>query len=172
MPGIPLFFVSANLVALAYALSPAGARLAHGLPLSALLLFQGFRLPLELILHGWVGAGIIPETMTWSGQNFDIVSGILAILLAPLVVKRPGLAWIFNGVGLLLLVNVARVATLSSPLPFGWGVQPPLTLVYSLPYAWIGPVCVGGALAGHVILTRALLRKGAESDQAGTDQAV
>jgi hypothetical protein len=45
------------------------------------------------------------------------------------------------------------------PLPFAWGVQPPLQLVMYLPYALIGPVCVAGALAGHVILTRALLSR-------------
>jgi hypothetical protein len=38
-------------------------------------------------------------------------------------------------------------------------VTPPLLLALHLPYAWIGPVCVGGALAGHIVLTRALLRR-------------
>lgn len=48
-----------------------------------------------------------------------------------------------------------RVAIMSSPLPFAWGPQPPpLLLALHLPYALIGPVCVGGALFGHVVLTR------------------
>ena len=50
-----------------------------------------------------------------------------------------------------------RVAVLSSPIPIGWGQQPPLQLALHLPYALIGPICVGGALAGHGILTRALM---------------
>jgi hypothetical protein len=62
-----------------------------------------------------------------------------------------------NLVGIVLLVNVARVALLSSPVPFGWGVEPPLVLALHLPYALIGPVCVSGALLGHVVLTRALV---------------
>ncbi len=40
--------------------------------------------------------------------------------------------------GICLLLNVSRVAIMSSPVPFV-------------------PVCVGGALAGHVILTRRLV---------------
>jgi hypothetical protein len=47
-------------------------------------------------------------------------------------------------------------------VPFGWNVSPPLVLAMHLPYAWIVPICVAGALCGHVVLTRALLMK---SDQ-------
>jgi hypothetical protein len=48
---------------------------------------------------------------------------------------------------------------MSSPLPFAWkDVDPPLQLALHLPYALIVTVCVAGALAGHVVLTRALLR--------------
>jgi hypothetical protein len=57
------------------------------------------------------------------------------------------------------LLNVMRVALLSAPVPFGWHVEPPLLVALHLPYMYIGPVCVGGAIAGHVILTRALLEK-------------
>jgi hypothetical protein len=45
---------------------------------------------------------------------------------------------------------------MSSPLPFAWGVKPPLQLALYLPYAWIVPICVDGALFGHIVLTRAL----------------
>lgn len=50
------------------------------------------------------------------------------------------------------------VALMSAPVPFGWNVSPPLRVAFHLPYALIGPVCVGGALLGHIVLTRALLR--------------
>jgi hypothetical protein len=48
------------------------------------------------------------------------------------------------------------VAVLSAPVSFGWHVAPPLLVAFHLPYALIGPVCVGGALFGHIVLTRAL----------------
>jgi hypothetical protein len=128
-------------------------------PVPWLIAFQGFRLPLELVLHSWVHQGVIPETMTWSGSNWDILSGIAALVLAPLSVRSTVAAWTGNIIGLVLLVNVGRVAVFSAPVPFGWqDVTPKLLLPYHLPYALIVPVCVGGALAGHIILTRALLR--------------
>ena len=161
MPRIPLFFAAINLAAVAAALSPVGRWLATGLPLPALVAFQGFRLPLELVLHTWAAQGTIPETMTWTGSNYDILSGLTAIALAPWASRSRTLAWAANIIGLTLLVNVGRVALLSSPLPFAWpDIAPPLELVLYLPYAWIGPVCVAGALAGHVVLTRALLLRG------------
>lgn len=159
MPGIPVFFISANVAALAVSLSPAGKKLAWTTPVAWLVAFQTFRLPLEVILHDWAGAGTIPITMTWTGQNLDVVSGALACALLPWAQTSRRAAWLINVVGFVLLLNVMRVALFSSPLPFGWDVHPPLQLVFHWPYALIGPVCVAGALAGHIVLTRALLRK-------------
>ena len=34
-----------------------------------------------------------------------------------------------------------------------------------LPYAWIVPMCVAGALCGHIVLTRALLMRGSPSSR-------
>ena len=116
------------------------------------------RLPLELILHAWAHQGTIPSTMTWTGQNWDIVSGGAALLAAPLARRHRVAAWCANVIGMALLLNVVRVAVLSSPISFGWQITPPLLLAFHLPYALILPVCIGGAAMGHVVLTRALLR--------------
>lgn len=159
MNGLPFFFGSILLICVDLGLSPVGARLATGVPLAALVGFQAFRLPLELVLHEWAAQGTIPETMTWTGQNWDIVSGIAALACAPLAGRYPVAARIANIVGFALLLNVMRVAIMSSPFPFSWGQQPPLLLALHLPYALIGPVCVGGALFGHIVLTRALWKR-------------
>jgi hypothetical protein len=146
-------------VSVVLGLSPLGKWMAVACPIPWLLAFQGFRLPLEIILHSWVHQGVIPRTMTWTGSNWDIVSGVVALCLAPLSSRFRAAAWAGNIVGIVLLANVGRVAILSAPVPFGWqDVTPRLLLPYHLPYALIVPVCVGGALAGHIILTRALLR--------------
>jgi hypothetical protein len=165
-PLVPIVLIASLVVAIALGLSPLGRRLAT-LPLWMLVGFQSFRLPLELILHQWSLGGTIPQTMTWTGRNFDIVTGLVALFAAAaLAIATPaaaqrvrhGIAWTANLVGLALLLNVIYVAVMSSPLPFAWPVDPPLQLLLHLPYAWIVPVCVAGALAGHVVLTRALLR--------------
>lgn len=158
-PLIPITFLTLNLIAVGYALSSAGRRLAMNLPLQALVGFQAFRLPLELVLHSWAAQGTIPMAMTWTGANLDIASGITAAALAPFA-ARPAVAWVVNVIGFALLLNVGRVAMMSSPLPFAWDVQPKLLLIAELPYALIAPVCVAGALVGHIVLTRRLLRKG------------
>ncbi|HWU43036.1 MAG TPA: hypothetical protein VN132_06340 [Bdellovibrio sp.] len=156
-PTMPLFFIFNVGAVLWFSFSHWGAKLALAIPICFLIAFQIFRLPLELILHSWSEQGTIPSTMTWTGQNFDIITGILALALAPLAGRIRWAAWTFNVIGLALLLNVMRVAVMSSPLPFAWSVEPPLQLIFHLPYALIAPVCVGGALAGHIILTRALL---------------
>lgn len=155
--GIPFFFGAVLLASLAVGLSPLGGRLATGLPMSALVGFQSFRLPLELVLHSWSEQGTIPSSMTWNGQNWDIISGIMALAAIPFVHRLRALAVVVNCVGFALLLNVIRVAVMSSPLPIGWNVSPPLLLALHLPYALIGPVCVSGALIGHIVLTRALI---------------
>ena len=159
LSGLPFFFGGIILVSGWLGLSPLGGHLAANVPLAALVGFQAFRLPLELILHSWVESGTIPETMTWSGKNWDIISGITALVAVPFAQKHRAVAWAANAIGLGLLLNVMRVALLSAPVPFGWDVKPPLLVAFHLPYALIGPVCVGGALAGHLVLTRALLRR-------------
>jgi hypothetical protein len=156
MPRLMFFFAFTVLAALAAGCSRTGTHFVN-LPLPLLVAFQSFRLPLEIILHHWADTGTIPEAMTWTGANFDIITGIVALVLTPLTLRWPAAAWIANVTGIVLLLNVARVAILSSPLPFAWEVTPPLQLAFHLPYALILPVCVGGAAFGHAVLTRALL---------------
>ena len=158
-PRALIFLGASNLAAVLLAFSPVGSQLAQGLSIGTLVAFQTFRLPLELVLHSWALGGTIPMSMTWDGQNFDIVSGIVALIAAPFVNNRRTLAWLVNILGFGLLLNVVRVAVMSSPFPFAWPLEPPLQLAFHLPYALIVPICVAGSLAGHLILTRRLLSR-------------
>lgn len=161
-PALMLFFAGSMAVALGFALSPLGRRLAE-LPLAALLGFQAFRLPLELVLHTWYGEGVIPAQMTFEGHNFDIVTGVLAVAIALWGWRgRPPRAayWVVNVLGSALLLAVMVIAVLSAPLPIKAYAGPDLLIALHAPYGWIVPFCVGGALAGHVITFRALLRPG------------
>lgn len=155
------FMGASNLLALGVALSPLGRRLAT-LPLATLVGFHAFRLPLEVVLHRLHAEGTLPVTMTWEGRNLDVITGVLALLLIPLLrgpvtARTRALAMAFNGIGLALLLNVMVTAILSSPVPFRrFMAEPALQLAFHVPWVWIVPVCVAGALGGHVVLFRAL----------------
>src|SRR5262249_44140890 len=113
MPRLPLMFIAIMLVSVGAGVSRVGGWLASSVPLAALVGFQAFRLPLELILHAWANSGTIPETMTWTGRNWDIVSGVTAFVAAWFVGRSRGWGWLTSIVGIALLVNVVRVAVLS-----------------------------------------------------------
>jgi hypothetical protein len=156
-PWLVGFMVVCNGTAVGLALSPVGKRLAATVPVWALIAFHAFRLPLELVLHAWADQGVIPESMTWTGQNIDVLAGIGALVFAPLAWKWRPAAWVFALGGLGLLINVGRVAMLSVPTPFQRFGDPDLLVAMDVPTIWILPVAVCGALFAHVVLIRALL---------------
>lgn len=160
-PTMAGFIVLSTVVPLGLALSKEGRRWATQLPLWSLIGFQAFRLPLEIVLHWWYGEGTIPVEMTWDGYNLDVITGIVSLIAGLVLVRVPNkaVAWVATAVGSLLLANVIVTAFRSAPLPVpgNFGAEPPLLLALYAPYAWIVPVCVAGALAGHVIAIRKLL---------------
>ena len=161
-PRLVLYLVACNGLALALALSPAGRRIVQGVPVAWLVGFQAFRLPLELVLHSWYEQGTLPVQMTYEGHNFDILTAIAALLVAGVLRWVPlstvaQWRWIlgFNVLGVGLLVAVIRIALLSLPWTLrSYMNDPPVQLVFHAPYTWILPVCVAGALWGHVLVFR------------------
>lgn len=142
--------------ALGLGLSPVGGEIAARVPIHALVAFQGFRFPLELVLHRWVELGVAPPQMTWTGANVDIVAGVLALAAAPIVWKWPRAGWLPTGLGILLLANVVLVVARSLPGPLQ-AYPDAITLPHMFPHVWIATVCVTGAAAAHVVAVRALL---------------
>lgn len=152
----PLLFGAMIGLGLAFSFGRSGKQLAEVLPLSILIGFQSFRIPLELILHEWASEGTIPGTMTWTGQNWDILSGLMALFAFRFVNKSRVIALSVNWLGFLLLLNVVRVVVFSSPLPFAWPLEKKLLLIAYFPYCLIGPLFVLPALVGHLLAFRKL----------------
>jgi len=139
-----------------------GRRLALGLPIWALIGIQGFRLPLELAMHAMHKRGVMPEQMSYSGRNFDIVTGITALAVAWLVFsnrvgRRVVLTW--NVLGLLLVLNVVTVGILSTPRFWLFGDDHINVFITYPPFVWLPAVMVLAALAGHLIVFRAVSRR-------------
>ena len=138
-----------------------GTCLATRVPLVWLVGYQAFRIPVELWLHRGYVDGVFPVEMTYSGLNFDIVSGLSAVVVAVLVHfgiagRRTVLAW--NVMGLLLLTTIVVVALLSAPVPFRvFTTGPPNVYVTGFPGIWLPAVLVQAALLGHLLVFRRLL---------------
>lgn len=159
----PMAFVVVGVFAVSaiLAFGRVGARLALHIPLWALVATQGFRLPLELAMHALSQRGIMPEQMSYSGRNFDIVTGATAIVVAVLVKAGLGgrrLVAIWNVVGIALLANVVTVAIASLPVFKAFGESRVVTFVTYPPFIWLPAVMVVAALAGHLMIFKALRR--------------
>jgi hypothetical protein len=159
-PPLALWMASIFGAALGVGLSPLGRRFADQLPFVALVGFQAFRLPLELVMHRAATEKVMPSVMSFGGYNFDIVSGSSALLLAVALayghVPRSLLvAW--NALGAALLAVIVTIAFLATPLVHAFGDDQVNTWVTQFPYAWMA-VMVASALLGHVLLARKLSR--------------
>jgi hypothetical protein len=147
-------------LSLAISCSRLGARLVRGLPLAALVGFQVFRFPLELLMHRAYTEGVMPVQMSYSGRNFDILTGLTAGLLGLALWRgrpRPWQIALWNLGGFALLVNVVTVAFLSTPTFRWFGDDHLNTWVTYPPFVWLPAVMVAAALAGHVLVLRWLL---------------
>ena len=149
-------------LSVAIACTPYGRRLATGLPLWALVAVQGFRLPLELAMHEMYERGVMPVQMSYEGVNYDIFTGTTALVVAA-IVKRGGRGRVtvalWNVLGLALLLNVMTVGILSTPRFGYFGPGRLNEWVADPPYVWLPAVMVLAALAGHLLIFRALAGK-------------
>jgi hypothetical protein len=141
-------------------LAAPGARIVAAVGLPALVGFQTFRIPVEWLLHRLYQEGVVPVQMTYSGRNFDIVTGVTAAALAVWLLRgRPpkGIVLAWNVLGLALLANIVTIAVLSTPVPFRQFLEGPAnTLPSRVPYVWLPTFLVQMALAGHVLVFRRL----------------
>ena len=157
----PLAWVLLSVTALGILVpySPLGTRLIRGLPLAALVGYQVFRFPLELLMHRAYAEGVMPVQMSYSGWNFDILTGISAGLLCLALLRwhvPRVVVHIWNVLGFVLLVNIVTIAVLSTPA-FGWFGRDRLNVfvLYS-PFVWLPAVMVTAALMGHLLVWRKL----------------
>ena len=158
------FLAGSTICCFALAFSRLGTRLVEGTGIAALVGFQVFRIPVELVLFGLHRDGRVPVQMTFEGLNFDILSGITALVVAVLAARgrlssRVLLLW--NLLGSALLLNIVTIAMLSTPTPIRlFLAEPANTIVTSLPYVWLPAVLVQAALLGHLLVFRKLRRMG------------
>jgi hypothetical protein len=158
-PPTMLFVVAATVgLAIVIGTSRLGLRLATGLPLAALVGVQAFRFPLELLLHRAYSEGLMPVQMSYSGLNFDILSGLSAIVVALALVRKPNslaLVRVWNTAGIILLANIFTIALLSAPTPLRlFRSEPANVWIAHAPWVWLPSVFVLAAIVGHIVVYR------------------
>jgi hypothetical protein len=159
-PTMMVLLVAMLALAIGLGASRVGERLALALPLAALVGFHAFRLPLELMLHRAYEIELMPVQMSYAGLNFDIVTGITAVVVAALLAVRRMplfLVGLWNALGFVLLANIVIISILSAPLPFRvfWN-EPANVWVTRAPWVWLPSVMVLAALLGHIVVFRRL----------------
>ncbi len=161
-PPLVLLMFPTLALPLALGLSRVGRTLASQLPLAWLVGFHVFRLPLELVMHQAAVEGTMPHAMTFTGFNFDIVTGASAPLVALLLARTQLPRWLplaWNALGTTLLLIIIAVAVASLPAFHAFGQEPAQlnTWVAYFPFAWLPAALVTSAIFGHVVLWRRLL---------------
>lgn len=110
-------------------------------------------------MHAMYERGVMPEQMSYSGWNFDIVSGITAIVVGAAAWRGLAPRWLiaaWNTLGLLLLLNIMAIGIASTPRFQAFGPERLNVWVTYPPYIWLPAVMVLAALAGHLLIFRAL----------------
>lgn len=125
------------------------------LPLKVLTLLHVVRIPVELVLYWLFVGGQVPQIMTFEGRNFDIASGILAVVVYFAAFRGQTLKrWLliaYNLLGLALLINIVTIAVLSLPTPLQqMSFDQPNRAVLFFPYVWLPTIIVPIVLFSHL----------------------
>ncbi|TMM57197.1 hypothetical protein FEE95_11955 [Maribacter algarum] len=126
------------------------------LSLKTLTLLHIVRVPVEIVLYWFFVYKMLPELMTFSGRNFDILAGITAPIIYYLVFwrkvldKRGLLVW--NIVCLCLLLSIIFNAILSVPIPIQqFAFNQPNVAILHFPLVWLPTFVVPVVLFSHFV---------------------
>lgn len=163
-PKILLFGVLPNIaVIFVIFLTQKGRNFIDSLSLKRITILSIVRIPIEFVLLWLFIYKAIPQSMTFEGQNFDIVMGLTAPLIIYFGFKKCIINWqgilIWNVIGILLLLNVVITGLFSAPFPlqkFAFE-QPNVGLLY-FPFSWLPTFIVPIVILGHLISIRQLIK--------------
>ena len=170
-PGLFLLAMPAWLVALVVTALPATGRAVDRASGFWLVLFQSYRIGVEILLVWLAVNGHIPDAMGFGGLNYDLITGLSAPLVAVMAFRYRIVSWrlvvAWNVGGLILLVTAATTLVLSlhSPWQEIASLRTPVALT-RVPYVWLLTFTMPMSFACHLASIRQQLRRrGAEEDE-------
>jgi hypothetical protein len=146
-------------VVLLFIRSPAGRQFLQTIRPQWLIYLQSFRILVEIAIWILVRNGSLPVQLSFEGRNFDILTGLLAFPVGYYCfVKKtwpPVTALVYNIAGLVLLVNVVTISTLSMPTPLRvFHNQPDSSLLTRFPFIYLPGLLVPLAYTLHILSLR------------------
>lgn len=145
-------------------LIPRFRRVLDSLSLESLTWIHVVRIPVEICLYWLFLEKQVPESMTFSGINFDILSGLSAPIIAWAYFKREMigprvlLVWNFICLVLLFVVVIRAVGAVPSPNQH-WDFEQPNFAVLHYPFIWLPGFIVPLVFWSHLISIRRLTMK-------------
>jgi hypothetical protein len=128
-------------------------------PVQNIVYLQSFRIFVEILLWALFVNQLLPIQMTFEGLNFDVLTGISAIVIGFIASRKKSrtLLLVWNIGGLALLVNIVTIAILSTLVPFRVFMNEPAnTIVTQFPIIWLPGVLVPLAYWLHLLSLRQL----------------
>ncbi len=144
-------------------LSKKGRTVIDSIPLYQLTFFNLVRIPVEVVLFWLFLDKAVPEVMTFTGRNYDIIGGLTCAFIAYFgyhqkKIGRTGLL-VWNFAMFALILNIIFHGVLSAPTPFQqFGFEAPNIALLHYPFVWLVSFLAPMVLLGHLIQIRQLLR--------------
>ena len=164
-PRFPVLILPPVVLIISLFMATSGKTFIDKLGSNFLIAIHIVRIPVELVLYYLFIYHTIPQLMTFEGRNFDILSGITAVIILCLkhflttnFSSKIMILWNLCCLG--LLFNIVFNAILSIPTPFQQHAfdQPNIAVAY-FPFIWLPSVIVPIVLFAHLAMLRQLLVK-------------
>ncbi|MDZ4751758.1 MAG: hypothetical protein SGI87_09105 [Flavobacteriales bacterium] len=159
---IPVF-ISLGIILISFGL-PRFRRTLDSISLESLTWLHVVRIPVEISLYWLFLEKQVPESMTFSGINFDILSGITAPIVVWAYFKREIigskilLLWNVLSLALLFIIVIRAFGAAPSPIQ-KWDFEQPNYAVLHFPFIWLPGVIVPLVFWSHLIAIRRLVLK-------------
>ena len=131
---------------------------------TTLNIIHSLRIPVEICLFYLFGLGLVPESMTFEGRNFDILSGLTVPFIVyfgyykKILSNKVLLLWNLVCLGLVLQVVITGVLSAPSPIQ-QFSFEQPNIAVLVFPYVWLPGIIVPLVLFTHLASIRKILIK-------------
>ena len=128
----------------------------HAIPTSWLIYFQSFRIAVEVLILFTFFEGILPQSATFEGMNFDVVMGLSAPFVGIYVAKHPNrkrIQYLWNILGICMVLFVAFIVASSIYFPAIWNSETPLVDLrfLDMPYLLLAGYLAPMAIFIHVV---------------------